>query len=68
MGARTPRQIVFGSLCAIASAGFCGGVFLMLGLNDALDGKAIGWIALASVVVFLTCIFIAGRKALAQVR
>jgi hypothetical protein len=68
MGARTPRQIVFGSLCATASAGFCGGVFLMLGLNDAFDGKAIGWIALAAVVVFLICIFIAGRKALAQVR
>ncbi|MGE0753113.1 MAG: hypothetical protein AB7K64_21290 [Variibacter sp.] len=68
MGARTPRQIVFGSLCATASAGFCGGAFLLMGLKDALDGKTIGWIALASVPVFLICILIAGRKALAQVR
>jgi hypothetical protein len=68
MGARTPWQIVRGSLCTAASAGFSGGVFFVMGVNDALDGKAIGWIALASVPVFLVCIVIAGRKALAQVR
>ncbi len=68
MGARASRQIVLGSLCATASAGFCGGVFLMLGLNDALDGKAIGWVALASLPVFLFAIVMASRRALAQVR
>jgi hypothetical protein len=40
---------------------------LIQGLKDALDGKTVGWIALISVPVFLICIVIAARKALAQV-
>jgi hypothetical protein len=66
MDTRTPRQTVFGSLCTAASSGFCGGVFLMLGLQDALSGKTIGWIMLATLPVFLVSIVIASRKALAR--
>lgn len=66
MDARTPRQAVLGAVSAAASCGFCGGAFLMLGLKDALDGKTIGWIMLASVPVFLICIIVAARRALAR--
>jgi hypothetical protein len=66
MDTRTPRQAVLGAVSAAASAGFCGGAFLILGSKDALEGKAIGWVALASVPVFLICIIVATRRALAR--
>jgi hypothetical protein len=41
-------------------------VFLMLGIQDVLRGKWIGWVSLVSVVIFAGCIVIACRKALAR--
>jgi hypothetical protein len=56
-------QFVRRSLISVASMGISAGIFSMIGLQYALRGNLVGWVELASVPVFVACIFVVYRRA-----
>ena len=60
---KTDRQFVRAAIINAFSFGLSAGIFFMLGLQDVLRGRMVGWLELGTLLVFAGCFVVIFRRA-----